>query len=250
MKKTVFAFLRMFAFVALMPVLSLSLVGCEPENGDGDRDSSEEVSDSVPEVTVPDSVPGVTTPDSVSGTSSRVAVDLGLSVKWASCNVGATSPEECGGYYAWGETEEKDIYDIDTYLYYNYDNGTFEDIGSDISGTEYDVAHVKWGDGWRMPTKKELNELRTWCTWTKTTLNGVNGYNVEGRNGNSIFLPIAGYRTRELYECGEYAFYWSSTLGEDGNSVYFLNFFDAYEYRDLIYDYVRDCGYSVRPVAK
>ena len=76
------------------------------------------------------------------------AVDLGLpsGTKWASCNLGATKPEECGGYYAWGETDEKDVYTEDTYKYYQ--NGSYVSLGSDISGTEYDVAHLKWGGNW------------------------------------------------------------------------------------------------------
>ncbi|MBO4315774.1 MAG: hypothetical protein J5867_07425, partial [Prevotella sp.] len=86
------------------------------------------------------------------GQVTHQAVDLGLpsKTKWASCNVGATKPEEYGGYYAWGETEEKEVYDESTYKYYQ--NDEYVNLGSDISGTEYDVAHVKWGGNWRMPT--------------------------------------------------------------------------------------------------
>ena len=86
------------------------------------------------------------------------AVDLGLSVKWASCNFAAGAPEDFGGYYAWGEMKEKDNCAMDTYLYFS--NGEWVNIGSSISGTEYDIAHVKWGNGWRMPTQKEFEELR------------------------------------------------------------------------------------------
>ena len=105
------------------------------------------------------------------------AIDLGLpsGIKWASCNVGATKPEEYGGYYAWGETEEKETYSWATYIHCDGSSSTCHDLGSDISGTEYDVAHVKWGDNWRIPTKDEFTELYNNCTCDSTTLNGVHG---------------------------------------------------------------------------
>jgi hypothetical protein len=123
-------------------------------------------------------------------------VDLGLSVKWATFNVGATKPEEYGDYFAWGETEPKEVYDWSTY---------FE--------VADDVAAVKWGGKWRMPTMAEQDELRTQCTWTWTSQNGVKGYRVTGTNGNSIFLPAAGYRSgSSLYNTDSKGFYWSSSL--------------------------------------
>ena len=121
--------------------------------------------------------------------SSEKAVDLGLSVKWASYNVGATSPEELGDKYAWGETSIKDKYNEETYVYYNSETQSYMDIGKDIGGTDYDAAHVKWGNGWRMPTYKEFNELKDNCEWKWTNFNGVNGYIVTGKNGNCIFIP-------------------------------------------------------------
>lgn len=117
------------------------------------------------------------------------AVDLGLSVKWATCNVGATTPTDFGGYYAWGETEEKEIYTGQTYSDPNPDGDAM-----DISGTEYDVAHVKWGGEWRMPTHDEFVELITTCTWEWTTIGDTSGYKVTGINGNYIFLPASGYK--------------------------------------------------------
>lgn len=141
------------------------------------------------------------------------AIDLGLSVKWASCNVGASSPEGYGGYYAWGETEEKSSYTYDTYAYYSDDAG-WMNIGSDIAGTSYDVAHVKWGGSWHMPTVTQIEELVNSCTWTWTTYNGVNGQLVTGPNGNSIFLPAAGYRYgTSLHSAGGLGGYWSSSAG-------------------------------------
>ena len=133
-------------------------------------------------------------------------VDLGLSVKWATCNVGASSPEEYGDYYAWGETEVKARY-ID-------DNcETWGKSIDDIGGTSRDVAHVKWGGTWRMPTDDEINELLDYCTFTWTSKYWVSGYKVTSlRNGKSIFLPAAGWRNgTSLNSAGSFGFYWSST---------------------------------------
>ena len=139
-------------------------------------------------------------------------VDLGLSVKWAGWNVGANSPEEYGGYYAWGETEEKSDYSWDTYKYYNDSIG----IGGEISGTQYDVATVKWGNGWRMPSKAELEELERECKWESYVYKGTDGVVVTGPNGYSIFLPCAGCRNgTSLSDAGSYGYYWSGSLYED-----------------------------------
>ena len=151
-------------------------------------------------------------------------VDLGLSVKWATCNVGASSPEEYGDYYAWGETETKDTYDWSTY---KWCKGSRETLTKYCNDSEFgtvddkmvlessdDVAQVKWGGKWRMPTKEEIEELRENCTWTETTQGGKNGYRVTSQvNGNSIFLPAAGYRDgssfNDMDSCGSY---WSTSL--------------------------------------
>ena len=174
-------------------------------------------------------------------------VDLGLSVKWAAHNVGATKPEEYGGYYAWGETEEKESYYEEDYLYYNY--ASYTNIGSNISGTQYDVAHVKWGGDWRMPTTDEQQELINNCSWEWTTLNGINGYRVTGPNGNSIFLPAAGYRGGTGVDGrGSYGDYWSGSLSSNGSGLaYYLNF--NVGYFDWYY-YYRYYGRSVRPVSE
>jgi len=179
-------------------------------------------------------------------------VDLGLSVNWAGWNVGASSPEQYGGYYAWGETEEKSDYSMETYKYWvdsdgdGYsDYGEFTNIGTDISGTQYDVARQKWGGSWRMPTKAEIDELTSKCKWTWYQYKGVNGYKVTGPNGNSIFLPAAGYRggTSLNYD-GSHGFYWGATLHEDYDYGVAWSLFsgggDGSGYRDA--------GLSVRPV--
>ena len=140
-------------------------------------------------------------------------IDLGLpsGTKWACCNVGADKPETYGGYYAWGETETKSNYSASTYQYYK--NGSYQYIGSDIAGTDYDVAHVKWGGSWVMPSKEQQDELRNNCTYNWTTENGVKGGKFTSKiNGNSIFLPAAGYRDgSDLIGVGSYGYYWSST---------------------------------------
>ena len=188
-------------------------------------------------------------------------VDLGLpsGLKWATCNVGASKPEEYGGYYAWGETEEKSNYDWSTYKWCrgSYDNMTKYCDNSGygrvdnrtILGLQDDVAHVKWGGSWRMPAKAEQDELRNNCTWEWTTLNGVNGYTVTGSNGNSIFLPAAGYRYgTEAYDRGSDGRYWSSSLyGSYCNDASYLFF---YSDRHGWYGKNRYYGQSVRPVSE
>lgn len=122
-------------------------------------------------------------------------VDLGLpsGTLWAKYNIGATSPEEYGGYYAWGEVTPKQKYTASNYLHYTKDNGEYSGsfIGNDISGTEYDAAHVNWGNGARMPNKLEAEELIKYCNWQSYTYNSVSGCLITGPNNNSIFLPFA-----------------------------------------------------------
>ena len=187
------------------------------------------------------------------------AIDLGLSVKWATCNVGATKPEEYGGYYAWGEIEYKSNYDWSTYKWCNGSENTMTKYCTEsyygtvdnktVLDPEDDVAHVKWGGSWRMPTRDELDELRNNCTWEWTALNGVDGYRVTGPNGNSIFLPAAGYRYgTNVRNRGGSGLYLSSSLSSFGSDVAYSLFFDCYTYGwDYLY---RRHGLSVRPVTK
>ena len=168
-------------------------------------------------------------------------VDLGLSVKWATCNVGASTPGGYGNYYAWGETSTKSNYDYDSCA----SKGKFlGDIGGDSSR---DAATVNWGGSWRMPTEAELQELVDNCTWTWTTQNGHKGYKVTGPNGNSIFLPAAGIRDGDtLYVDGEDGYYCSSSPdGSDTDRACRL-FFDEGDRHVGWGD--RECGRSVRPV--
>lgn len=184
-------------------------------------------------------------------------VDLGLSVKWATCNVGATNPWEYGCYYAWGETEEKENYGWSTYKWCDGNSDTMTKYcTSSRNGTidgkitiepQDDVAHAKWGDSWRMPTAEEQRELLNECTWELTELNGINGCTVTGPNGNCIFLPTAGCRkSTEIDGCGSLGGYWSSTLGrEDCYEACFLGFYDGEQ--DSVDD-SRYYGLNVRPV--
>ena len=187
------------------------------------------------------------------------AVDLGLSVKWATMNVGATSPEDYGGYYAWGETEEKEYYEWSTYKWCNGSSDTMTKYCTDsgygivdnkiVLDPEDDVAHVKWGGSWRMPTKEEQDELLNNCTWEWTTQNGVNGYKVTAPNGNSIFLPAAGARSGAgVYRRGSDGYYWSSSLVSDYSGSAYLLYFDSGYY--CWHGNYRCYGLSVRPVSK
>ena len=196
---------------------------------------------------------------SVTGTENgHDYVDLGLSVKWATCNVGATKPEEYGSYYAWGETEPKTTYDWSTYKWCNgsWDNFTKYNTHSSFGTVDNktvleladDAAAVNWGVAWRMPTVEEWEELRRNCTWTWTTRNNVNGFEVKGTNGNSIFLPAAGWRDNDdLYVAGRYGHYWSSSLIPDCRGVaWYMSFIPGSVYGN--YDDYRYYGQSVRAV--
>ena len=169
-------------------------------------------------------------------------VDLGLSVKWATCNVGASSPSDYGDYFAWGETSTKSEYTEKSSETYGLNLG---DIGGSSS---FDVARANWGGSWRLPTKAEFEELKERCTWTWTTENGYNGYRVQGPNGKSIFLPAAGWRRGStLYDVGAGGDYWSSTPYEDSNYAYSLDFDGGGR---LVYWDGRYDGRSVRPVSE
>ncbi len=145
-------------------------------------------------------------------------VDLGLSVKWATCNVGAESPEEYGDYFAWGEVEPKETYSWATYKWCKGSSSSITKYnandGKTVLDPEDDAATVILGENYRMPTVEEGNELIEQCTWFWTTYNNVAGYKVTGPNGNSIFLPAVGYKgsTTPHYPAGEYGLYWLANI--------------------------------------
>ena len=187
------------------------------------------------------------------------AVDLGLSVKWASWNVGASAPEGYGAYFAWGETEIDWDYDWANYKWCNGSSTTLTKYNTKgANGTvdnkttldlADDAARANWGGSWRMPTDAEWTELRSSCTWTWTIQNGVNGRLVTASNGNSIFLPAAGDRNyTNLNDVGSYGHYWSSSLGKAGPYGAWIVYFDSS--RVYGYSYARYFGFSVRPVCE
>jgi len=188
-------------------------------------------------------------------------IDLGLpsGTKWACCNVGAKLPEEYGDYYAWGEISTKKEYTSENYKWYDT---TRKNESGDYLLTKYnsessygrvdnkkkldavdDVATVKWGKGWRMPTYKEWNELRKKCSWKWVVLGDVRGYKVTSSvNNNSIFLPAAGEGGYQ----GLVGHYWASTTSyaDCANSIDFDERAKQLDY----YAGWRMCGYSVRPI--
>ena len=186
-------------------------------------------------------------------------VDLGLSVKWATMNVGASKAEDYGGYYAWGETATKTTYDWSTYEHCRGSETTLTKYNTKSSyGTvnnktqlelSDDAAYVNWGGAWRMPTDAELTELREQCTWTWTSQNGVNGYKVTSKsNGNSIFLPAAGCRYDSSLDdaTGSFGGYWSSSLNTDYPGGAWYVYLGS---NSVVGDYFeRYLGLSVRPV--
>ena len=220
MRRNIFALLRTFLFAALLPVVSLGLVSCEPESEDDN-----------------------TTP----GTSSYKAVDLGLSVKWASCNVGAKSPEDHGTYFAWGETAAKSSYTTDNSLTADLSFSALRSRGIiDFIGhltPAYDAATANWGGSWRMPTSAEINELLNNCTWRWTTQSGVYGYKVTGPNGNSIFLPVDN---NKYYTEGDY---WSGTWHKVYSGCAYGLHISSYGKPDINH-YGRHNGLIVRPVTE
>lgn len=177
-------------------------------------------------------------------------VDMGLSVKWAKYNLGATKPEEAGDHYAWGETETKSNY---TWATYKHGDRSGMNKYSDTDGKtklddEDDVARAKLGSPYRLPTNAELQELVSNCTWKWTAVNGMNGYEVTSNiNGNVIFFPTAGDYDGESYEdVGSMGGYWTSERPSTDTEAYYL-FFGHYTKPSSSTDY-RFAGWSVRPV--
>ena len=225
---------------SLCVALSMGLVSCGDDN--------EEIEPS-PEKEIPEN------------SSGHECVDLGLSVKWATCNVGASSPEEYGDYYAWGETEMR-LKGNYRWKDYKWGKGSWNNMtkycndskfgavdDKTVLDSEDDVAHVRWGGNWRMPTRDEQDELRENCIWEWTNLNGKNGRKVTSKkNGNFIFLPAAGYRySSSLRSAGSDGYYWSSSLYTSYPcNAYYVNFNSSDVFRDYIYS--RIYGLSVRPV--
>lgn len=227
MKKTIISIVAVFAAITI----SAQTVNVHFKNGQTVRFNSSNVDHVDFSAKAPD--PTV---------SAGAVVDLGLSVYWCSCNVGAETPEEYGDYFAWGETKPKSKYTKETYSYYDSNTAQYMDIGDDICGTEFDAATVNLGSDWRMPTKDEFKELIDKCSFEWTQISGINGYKVTGPNENSIFLPAAGY----IPFGGSCLGYLTST----NNSGYeFYSFYATSDYGPVTYSgQQKFYGYSLRPV--
>ena len=186
-------------------------------------------------------------------------VDLGLSVKWADRNVGSTSPEQYGSYFAWGEVAPKDVYYWASYIHCN---------GSSFTITKYnlqlhygntidhriilekvdDAAQINCGKEWRIPTKEEWEELEKNCNWTWTLMNNTYGYHINSKkNGNTIFLPAAGFQYADnIKSINSYGYYWSSSLDQKSScDAWFIQFNKS---KIKINSDSRDCGQSIRAV--
>ncbi|MBR2475037.1 MAG: hypothetical protein IKB57_00655 [Bacteroidaceae bacterium] len=198
-------------------------------------------------------------------------VDLGLSVKWAACNIGATIPEEYGDYFAWGEISTKRYYYWDNYKYCNGTNNSLTKYCSKTNFGEFafvdnkttldlsdDAARVNWGGSWRMPTAEEQEELMNEenCTWTWTSKNGVNGFKITSKkNGKFIFLPAAGHHyLGNLGDAGYSCEYWSSSLylDEPQFSYFIRGEQDIYSKLEVYFLYTssRYVGQPVRAVCE
>ncbi len=191
--------------------------------------------------------------------------DLGLPSKtlWATCNVGAERQGDIGYYFAWGETEQKDIYTWETYKFFDryekdqYGNTYAACVGTDddICGTEHDAARVHWGGTWRMPHYSEIKELRRQCWWLLTTEDGVLGYRIYGPNENSIFMPFTnGYRIGGGYEFPNDGLYWSGSVQRfdddaENNNQNAYNFYFDTGGMGVLYGQ-RFVGCVIRPVIK
>ena len=178
-------------------------------------------------------------------------VDLGLpsGLKWATCNVGANSPEEYGDYYGWGKTETESTSANATYglsISQLQSQGYID--GSGDLAPSHDAAAVNWGGSWRMPTSTEFQELIDHCEWELTQINDITGLSVIGTNGNYIFIPTAGYCVgTNIYHSGYMANYWSSTVYDNTICAYEFKYYRCNESLD---DTSRGDGLTVRPVSE
>ena len=186
-------------------------------------------------------------------------VDLGLAsgTLWATMNVGATSPEDYGDYFAWGETSPKEVYDWSTYTLCGGRDSTLTKYCTDAAcgvvdnktelEPEDDAAYVNWGPSWRMPTMDQLLELIDVCSWQRTEVNGVAGALVTGPNGNTVFFPLAGARNGSEFErVGNYVYFWSTTLYSDDSRV--ARYLYSTGTAKQVWNRLRYYGFSVRAV--
>ena len=201
-------------------------------------------------------------PDTPVKPSAGKAVDLGLSVKWANYNVGATSETDAGYYIQWGETgpREDNDYSKASYVYYDSSTSSYIDIGRQFNADDdysKDAARQQWGGTWRVPTEAEMSELWLECTWTWTTKNGIDGFEIKSKkNNNKIFLPAGGWKSGSkgsVNSAGSYGMYWTSSVNLR-NTNYGLNLMirSTLSQSDVAANPIpgnyRECGMSIRPV--
>lgn len=249
--------IKFFIGAVLLAAVTMFAAGCEQDNAEPTN-----VSDNTarPQDTIPNT-PQDTIPNTPTDYNAEDWVDLGLpsGLLWATRNVGASRPEDYGDYFAWGETTPKDNYSWETYRYANgnkdqltkycnYSGSGYNGFSDNLTTLQPsdDAAKANISGSW-MPTFGEWQELLNNCTWTWTTRNGVNGYQVKGPNGERLFLPAAGNRwDGNTLNVGSYGYYWSSSLFEDRPYyAWYLGFNSVdvgWSYND------RDDGFSVRPV--
>ena len=264
MKKSI-----LFAALCCATMLFAACEKSEPQNNE--QDQTEELENKNDSINTSDDKNDITISGTIDG---HDYVDLGLpsGTKWATCNIGATKPEDCGDYYAWGEVTTKTLYCWSNYKYANgyyalikycyesgYGNNGFTDELTTLEAAD-DAAIQNWGGNWRMPTIDEWEELRDYCDYTWTTRNNVNGCEIKAKNGNFIFLPAAGYHSYKEYDMGTYDYlyymgtegdYWSKSLGYCNSSAEaeYLEFND-YSAITPAAGMSRHSGLSIRPVCK
>lgn len=200
-------------------------------------------------------------------------VDLGLSAKWATCNIGATTPEGFGDYFSWGETEVKERYSRHNYKWakgvgiygfrgvmplavpnkYNHKDCKF------TLDLEDDAAHALWGGSWRMPTKEEIEELIANCSFSEVIVNDIKCYKIsskkEGYTDSHIFLPASGYQAQDMNKCflsgvNSYYYYWTNTLSDAENSKGCCLYIPPLSQNLSIVKLYRFHGLPIRPVFK
>lgn len=255
---------KLFVNIVLIAIGLVVFNSCEQKPDSGVEPPKPDVEDQKPEI---DTGIGVE--------NGHEYIDLGLSVKWATCNIGAETPEDYGDYFAQAETKSKKTYTEDNYIYCkkevvtgqvsawyeyhfkkyvreeDYEYNRFYDNKTKLEKKD-DAAYINWGGKWRMPTEDEFNELINFCTWEKTIQNRVAGYkltsNVDGYEDRSIFFPAAGYKSdNELNYARTKGYYWSSTLGDNSSGASIFYFDLDYEDCD-IRGKDRENGLSIRPV--
>ncbi|MBO4587669.1 MAG: hypothetical protein J5711_02050 [Bacteroidales bacterium] len=254
--------MRKLFYIAAVALLTLGTVSCQKEDSkDGSNNMNTDTTPNNP-----------TNPMDTTTTPTILIswVDLGLpsGLLWAECNLGATTPEEYGNYYAWGETWTKRVYTWTTYFYGDYDSesstymmskyNTREDYGTVDNKTTLepsdDAATVILGNGARIPTEVEWRELLNNTTSKWTTVNNVHGRKFTATNGNSLFLPAAGNMDGSGLDAADGGgFYWTSSLaGDTDETYYYPNFACALGFNSgkqlLSNSYYRYYGFSVRAV--